>query len=138
MNNGRKILYTARGRRYQNCTYNFLTQIANNNLSFGYRNLRTKTPTQILFNFCIALSLTLIVFLLAAERSKTTSTASCRAAAIALHYFVLAVFMWMAIEAYNMYLCFVKIIPTDISHFMKKCLIVGWGMLQFYHYALTY
>ncbi|CAB4013760.1 adhesion G- coupled receptor G7-like [Paramuricea clavata] len=93
-----------------------------------FKELRTKTPTQILLNFCIALSLTLIVFIVAAERSKTSSTTWCRAAAIALHYFVLAVFMWMAIEAYNMYLCFVKILPTDHSHFMMKCLIVGWGL----------
>jgi hypothetical protein len=70
------------------------------------------------------------VFIVAAERSKISSTTWCRAAAIALHYFVLAVFMWMAIEAYNMYLCFVKIIPTHHSHFMIKCLIVGWGMLK--------
>ncbi|CAB3995765.1 adhesion G- coupled receptor G7-like, partial [Paramuricea clavata] len=93
-----------------------------------FKELRTKAPTQILLNFCIALSLTLIVFIVAAERSKTSSTTWCRAAAIALHYFVLVVFMWMAIEAYNMYLCFVKILPTHHSHFMIKCLIVGWGL----------
>ena len=67
------------------------------------------------------------MFITAAERSKTSSTASCRAAAIALHYFVLADFMWMAVEAYNMYLCFVKILPKGQSYFMIKCLIAGWG-----------
>ena len=94
------------------------------------RELRTSAPTQILLNFCIALSLTLIVFLVAAERSKTSSITSCRAAAIALHYFVLATFMWMAVEAYNMYLCFVKILATNKSYFMTKCLIAGWGMFK--------
>ena len=96
---------------------------------FLNRDLRTKAPGQILFNFCIALTLTLIVFLVAAERSTTSSTASCRAAAIALHYFVLAVFMWMAVEAYNMYLGFVKILPVSRSFFMAKCLFIGWGKL---------
>ena len=96
---------------------------------FLNRDLRTKAPGQILFNFCIALTLTLIVFIVAAERSKTSSTVSCRAAAIALHYFVLAVFMWMAVEAYNMYLGFVKILPVSRSFFMAKCLFIGWGKL---------
>jgi hypothetical protein len=99
-------------------------------LSFQFRDLRTKTPTQILLNFCIALCLTLIVFVVAAERSKTSSITSCQAAAIALHYFVLAVFTWMAIQAYNMHLSFVKIMPTDHSHIMIKYLIAGWGMLK--------
>ena len=99
------------------------------NLYFFYtfRKIRTKTPSLILLNFCLALSLTLIVFIVAAERSKTSSASSCRAAAIALHYFVLAVFIWMAIEAYNMYLCFVKILPTGQSYFITKSMITGWG-----------
>lgn len=80
--------------------------------------------------------MTLIVFIAAAERSRTSSTASCRAAAIALHYFVLAVFMWMAVEAYNMYICFVKILGKGHSYFMTKCLIAGWGMSIFiYKYS---
>lgn len=99
----------------------------NIHVSFTFRELHTKAPAQILFNFCTALSLTLIVFIAAAEKSKTSSVASCRAAAIALHYFVLATFMWMAVEAYNMYLCFVKILPKAQSYFMTKCLIAGWG-----------
>ena len=92
-----------------------------------YRDLRSKAPNQILLNFCIALSLTLIVFLTAGERSKTSSMASCRAAAVALHYFVLVVFMWMAIEAFNMYLLFVKVMPSYFSKFLLKCCVMAWG-----------
>ncbi|XP_028395099.1 adhesion G protein-coupled receptor L4-like [Dendronephthya gigantea] len=103
----------------------FLTIITN----LLFKDLRTRTPIKILLNFCIALTLTLIVFIVAAERSKTSSVIWCRVAAIALHYFVLAVFMWMAIEAYNMYRCFVKILlAPDDSSFMIKCFIVGWGI----------
>ena len=96
----------------------------------SFRDVRSKTPGQILLNFCIALSLTLVVFLAAAERSKTSSLASCRAAAIALHYFVLVVFMWMAIEAFNMYMAFVKVLPSYFPKFMLKCCIVAWGKLE--------
>ncbi|XP_028411957.1 adhesion G-protein coupled receptor G2-like [Dendronephthya gigantea] len=92
------------------------------------RDLRTKAPSQILLNFCVALSLTIIVFLAAAERSNTSTLAGCRAAAIALHYFLLATFFWMAVEAYNMYRGFV-IVFSD-SHppkFITKCCLFAWG-----------
>jgi hypothetical protein len=99
-----------------------------------FRDLRSKIPGQILLNFCIALSLSLIVFLAAAERSKTSSLAGCRTAAIALHYFLLATFLWMAIEAFNMYLAFVKVFPTsNPSKFMLKCCLFAWGKVYHTH-----
>lgn len=100
----------------------------NNNCTIlSFRDLRRTVPNQILLNFCIALSLTLVVFLSAAERSKTFSMESCRVAAVALHYLVLVVFMWMAIEAFNMYLAFVKVLPSYIPRFILKCCFIAWG-----------
>ncbi|CAB4035459.1 plexin-B2-like isoform X1 [Paramuricea clavata] len=93
-----------------------------------FKDLRCKVPTRILLNFCFALSLTLIVFLVAAERSNTSSFAACRVAAIALHYFVLVVFVWTSIQAYSMYLAFVKVMPRYHSKFILKCCVVGWGL----------
>ena len=46
-------------------------------------------PSQILLNFSVALSLTLIVFLAATESS-----------------YLLSSFLWMAVEAFNMYRAF--------------------------------
>ena len=93
----------------------------------SFRELE-KIPSQILLNFCVALSLSLIVFLAAVERSKTTSLAGCRAAAIAMHYLLLASFLWMAVEAYNMYLAFVKVFPqSKSSKFILKCSLLAWG-----------
>lgn len=92
-----------------------------------FRELRSKIPSQILLNFCIALSLSLIIFLAAAERSRT-SLIGCRAGAIALHYFLLATFLWMAVEALNMYHAFVKVFPQSTpSKFMVKCSMFAWG-----------
>ena len=105
-----------------------LTAPLNSKFLLNFREVRSKAPTQILLNLCIALSFTLVVFLIAAERSKTSSMASCRAAAVALHYFVLVAFMWMAIEAFNMYLAFVKVMPSHYSaRFMLKFWVAGWG-----------
>lgn len=59
--------------------------------------------------------------------------ALCRTAAIAMHYFVLAMFFWTSIQAYNMYLSFVKVMPRYYSKFMLKCCVVGWG-LYFEHF----
>ncbi|CAB4012429.1 adhesion G- coupled receptor G7-like, partial [Paramuricea clavata] len=94
----------------------------------GNMEQRSKIPGQILLNFCIALSLSLIVFVAAAERSKTSSLVGCRIAAISLHYFLLAAFFWMATEAFNMYLAFVKVFPSsNHSKFMMKCCLFAWG-----------
>ncbi|XP_046853696.1 adhesion G-protein coupled receptor G6-like isoform X2 [Xenia sp. Carnegie-2017] len=92
------------------------------------RELRNLVPNQILVNFCIALSLTLIVFLAAGERSRTASFVACRVAAIALHYFLLAALFWMTVEAFNMYLAFVKVFSiSNPSCFIKRCFIFAWG-----------
>ena len=103
--------------------------IPNTDTYILFRELRDNTPTQILLNFCVSLSLTLIVFLVGAERSKTFSMTGCRIAAIALHFFVLATFMWMGISAYNMYLSFVKVLNSYFPNFMLKCSVVAWGKL---------
>ena len=64
----------------------------------------------------------------AVEKSKTSSLAGCMTAAIALHYFLLASFSWMAVEAYNMYLAFVKVFPNSTSSkFILKSCLFAWG-----------
>ncbi|XP_028419199.1 uncharacterized protein LOC114544912, partial [Dendronephthya gigantea] len=92
------------------------------------RDLRTQIPSQILLNFCIALSVTLIVFIAAVEKTRTSSLAGCRAAAIALHYFLLAALFWMAVEAYNMYWAFVKVFSAPSrAKLLIKCCVFAWG-----------
>ena len=75
-------------------------------------------------SLCIALILTIIVFL-AGIRAKDLK--SCQAVAVLIHYFVLASFMWMAVEGFNLYLSFVKVMNTGISRFMVKSSIFAWG-----------
>ncbi|XP_028399494.1 adhesion G-protein coupled receptor G6-like [Dendronephthya gigantea] len=96
------------------------------------RNLRNQVPSQILLNFCVALSLTLIVFLAAVERSKATSLpiVGCRAASIAIHYLLLVTFFWMAVQAFNMYQAFVRVFThsrLSKTKFMIKCCLFAWG-----------
>ncbi|XP_077987327.1 adhesion G-protein coupled receptor G2-like [Glandiceps talaboti] len=36
--------------------------------------------------------------------------------------------MWMAVEAFNMYMAFVRVMPAYISHFMIKVSLIAWGL----------
>ena len=54
--------------------------------------------------------------------------AGCSAVAALLHYFVLAVVLWMGVEGYQMYLAFVKVLATYQTNFMLKVSVVAWGV----------
>ena len=45
---------------------------------------------------------------------------------VLLHYFLLASFTWMAIEAFYMYIALVLVF-SYIKRFMLKVMIIGWG-----------
>lgn len=102
-----------------------------------FRELRSKIPNLILLNFCTALSLLLITFLvpLVNESSKFSSLLWCRVSAVALHYFLLVAFMWMAVEAFNMYRSFVQVFTAvaSPSSYVAKCCLFAWGKTQIFH-----
>lgn len=58
----------------------------------------------------------------------------CISTAFFLHYFLLASFTWMAMEAVHMYIALVKVFNTYISHFMLKIGFVGWGKCAELHF----
>lgn len=51
----------------------------------------------------------------------------CIAVATILHYFFLATFTWMGLEAVNMYLAFVKVFNVYVPSYILKFCILGWG-----------
>ncbi|XP_078619941.1 uncharacterized protein LOC144886984 isoform X1 [Branchiostoma floridae x Branchiostoma japonicum] len=91
-----------------------------------FKQLRQTRPQHILTHLCSALLATLIIFL--AGIDATTSPVGCTVVAFLLHYFLLAVFMWMAVEAFNMYLAFVKVLGAHVSRFILKAAIFAWGL----------
>ncbi|CAH1249318.1 ADGRG4 [Branchiostoma lanceolatum] len=91
-----------------------------------FKQLRQTRPQHLLINLCLALLATLIIFL--AGINATSSPVGCTVVAFLLHYFLLAVFMWMAIEAFNMYLAFVKVLGAHVSKFLLKAAILAWGL----------
>ena len=76
-------------------------------------------------NLCVALMLLMIVFIVGA--AVDVGRIGCRVIAVLLHYFLLAVVMWMGVEGYQMYLAFIKVLSTYQKSFMFKSAVVGWG-----------
>ncbi|XP_051973093.1 adhesion G-protein coupled receptor G2-like [Xyrauchen texanus] len=97
-------------------------------LAFG--KLRKDIPSKILIHLCLALLLLNLVFLLDAWLALYSEDVKglCISTAFFLHYFLLASFTWMALEAVHMYLALVKVFNTYISHLMIKMGLAGWGI----------
>uniref|UniRef100_A0A673JYC7 Adhesion G-protein coupled receptor G2 n=1 Tax=Sinocyclocheilus rhinocerous TaxID=307959 RepID=A0A673JYC7_9TELE len=96
-------------------------------LAFG--KLRKDIPSKILIQLCLALLLLNLVFLLDAWLALYPDAVGlCISTAFFLHYFLLASFTWMALEAVHMYLALVKVFNTYIPRFMVKIGLAGWGI----------
>nr|XP_028573528.1 zinc finger and SCAN domain-containing protein 2-like [Podarcis muralis] len=52
----------------------------------------------------------------------------CIAVSVALHYFLLAAFTWMGLEAVHMYYALVRVFNTYVPHYMLKVSLAGWGI----------
>ncbi|XP_029625741.1 adhesion G-protein coupled receptor G2 isoform X3 [Salmo trutta] len=96
-------------------------------LAFG--KLRKDIPSKILIQLCVALLFLNLVFLVDAWLALYPDAVGlCISTAWFLHYFVLASFTWMGLEAVHMYLALVKVFNTYIKRYMLKFSLVGWGV----------
>ncbi|XP_059911650.1 adhesion G-protein coupled receptor G2-like [Gadus macrocephalus] len=95
----------------------------------AFEKLRKDMPSKILIQLCLALLLLNLVFLVDSWLSLYPSVPGlCISTAWFLHYFLLASFTWMGLEAVHMYLALVKVFNTYVSHYMLKFSLVGWGV----------
>ncbi|KAL7846288.1 hypothetical protein SRHO_G00212680 [Serrasalmus rhombeus] len=90
--------------------------------------LRRDYPSQILLNLSIALLGLNLVFLSNSWFSAFAVYGLCVAVATAQHYFLLASFSWMFLEAVNMYFALVKVFNVYVPSYILKFCIVGWGL----------
>ncbi|XP_055888101.1 uncharacterized protein LOC106072137 isoform X1 [Biomphalaria glabrata] len=112
-------------------TYTFFRPITQYNLSdqtHSKRKLRRDNPSKILINLCLALMASNLVYLVGMQDYTFSDMASCKAVAVLLHYFLLSSLMWMAVEAFYMYLALVRVFKTYFTNFILKCALVGWGI----------
>ncbi|XP_072051707.1 adhesion G-protein coupled receptor G2-like [Amphiura filiformis] len=91
------------------------------------RDLRMKPPLQIFISFCTSLLSVYVLFLFGIDRTKPQN--GCIAVSVLLHYFTLSTILWMAVEAFTMYINFVRVMDRiHISKLMLKVSLVAWGI----------
>lgn len=96
-------------------------------LAIPLRKVRRDYPSKILINLSAALLGLSMIFLLNSWLSSFSDYGLCIATAALLHYFMLASFTWMGLEALHMYLALVKVFNVYVSSYMLKLCSVGWG-----------
>ncbi|XP_048581998.1 uncharacterized protein LOC116611752 isoform X2 [Nematostella vectensis] len=79
----------------------------------------------VLLNICLAVAA--VCILVIAEGTARNSQKGCKALAILLHYFLLAVFCWMLCEGALLYIIIVKVIGGKPEEKVKYFLLFGWG-----------
>ncbi|KAJ0002945.1 hypothetical protein NQD34_008094 [Periophthalmus magnuspinnatus] len=94
----------------------------------AFEKLRRDNPSKILINLSAALLGLCMLFLLDAWLSSFSVYGLCIATAATLHYFLLASFTWMGLEALHMYLALVKVFNIYVPSYILKFCAVGWGL----------
>ncbi|KAM6467179.1 adhesion G-protein coupled receptor G6 isoform 1-T1 [Liasis olivaceus] len=94
----------------------------------AFEKLRRDYPSKILMNLSTALLCLNLVFLLDGWIASFDIEGLCIAIAALLHYFLLATFTWMALEAVHMYIALVKVFNTYIRRYILKFCVIGWGL----------
>ncbi|KAM9741730.1 adhesion G-protein coupled receptor G6 isoform 2-T2 [Menidia menidia] len=93
-----------------------------------FEKLRQDYPSKILINLSVAMLGLNMLFLLNSWFSSFSNHGLCITTAALLHYFLLASFTWMGLEAVHMYLALVKVFNTYVRYYILKFCAVGWGM----------
>ncbi|XP_025004498.2 adhesion G-protein coupled receptor G6 isoform X6 [Gallus gallus] len=94
----------------------------------AFEKLRRDYPSKILMNLSTALLFLNLTFLLDGWIASFDIDGLCIAIAALLHYFLLATFTWMGLEAVHMYIALVKVFNTYIRRYILKFCIIGWGL----------
>ncbi|NXC15621.1 AGRG6 protein, partial [Corythaeola cristata] len=93
----------------------------------AFEKLRRDYPSKILMNLSTALLFLNLIFLLDGWIASFDIDGLCTAVAALLHFFLLATFTWMGLEAVHMYIALVKVFNTYIRRYILKFCIIGWG-----------
>nr|XP_033805806.1 adhesion G-protein coupled receptor G2 [Geotrypetes seraphini]XP_033805807.1 adhesion G-protein coupled receptor G2 [Geotrypetes seraphini] len=95
----------------------------------AFEKIRRDYPSKILIQLCAALLMLNLVFLVDSWIALYNDIPGlCISVAVFLHYFLLASFTWMGLEAFHMYLALVKVFNTYVRRYILKFCIVGWGL----------
>lgn len=88
--------------------------------------LRNSQPKRILLNLCVSLLGLYSCFLIGIKWTEPST--ACIIFGGLIHFFCLSSVAWMSVEATQLYLLFVKVINTHVTHFLMKASLVSWGI----------
>ncbi|XP_048086605.1 adhesion G-protein coupled receptor G4 isoform X2 [Alosa alosa] len=94
----------------------------------AFEKLRQDYPSKILINLCVALLGLNLVFLVNSWLASFDSRGLCVGVAAIQHFFVLASFTWMGLEALHMYFALVKVFNVYVPSYILKLCAFGWGL----------
>lgn len=92
------------------------------------RILRRTSSGKILIHLSTSLLALNITFVIDTISMVTDTRLGCKITAMLLQYFVLTTFLWMGMEAVNMYRTLVQVFQKkSATHFVLKGAVVAWG-----------
>ncbi|XP_051514030.1 adhesion G-protein coupled receptor G2-like [Myxocyprinus asiaticus] len=94
----------------------------------AFEKLRRDNPSKILINLSVALLGLNMLFLVNSWFASFNTNGLCITVAAFQHYFFLATFIWMGLEAINMYLALVKVFNSYVPSYILKFCALGWGL----------
>ena len=92
-----------------------------------FRNLRKTVHAKLLINLCFALVGLYVTFIISTV--STGVPVLCGVVSALMHYFFLAVFFWMAAEAFHLHRKLVSVFKPDIEHYVFIVMAICWGRL---------
>ncbi|GAU88326.1 hypothetical protein RvY_01043 [Ramazzottius varieornatus] len=114
---------------YIGCGLSFFGCVATIITYSFFRHLHADRAGKILINLCVAIAFLNLCFVIGGLMPLISVDIPCAVMSTLIHFFSLASFVWMGIEAYNMYLLLIKVFfdPTT-KNFILKRMLVGWGV----------
>ncbi|XP_026031548.1 adhesion G-protein coupled receptor G2-like [Astatotilapia calliptera] len=110
------------------CSLSLFTLVITVFLFITNRKVREDVSMRVHINLVIALILLNLHFLPNQAAAAVSSSGLCLYMALALHYSLLATFIWMALEGFHLYLLLVKVFNIYIKRYLLKLSVVGWGV----------
>ncbi|XP_059145807.1 adhesion G protein-coupled receptor L4-like [Physella acuta] len=93
-----------------------------------FRCLNNDKSGKILIQLGVSLLILNIIFLVGSVDVSQYSDVGCVIVAILLHYFILAAFMWMLVEAIEMYHALVTVFSKYEGYYLVKRCLFAWGV----------
>ncbi|KAK9543134.1 hypothetical protein VZT92_000936 [Zoarces viviparus] len=110
------------------CSLSLLALVITVLLFITNRKIRADVSMKVHINLAIALIFLNLHLLPSQWVATLSSTGLCRYMALALHYFLLATFSWMALEGFHLYLLLVRVFNIYIRRYLLKLSVLGWGV----------